>query len=479
MKDRRLSRLPLIGFAIALALAPAGAAEPAERPNVVWIIGEDMGPELGCYGDPNAITPNMDRLARQGARFTRAYTHAPVCAPCRSGLITGRYPTSIGSHHMRSTLLDPPPMFTSFLQQSGYTVAWPTKAGYGKTDFNFQVPAGAFDVVTDWTKEIPRQPFFGYFNITTSHESQIRAPAEVFARNTAALDPSQRQDPARMRVPAYHPDTPEVRRDLANYYELVTAVDHKVGEVLAALDRAGIADNTLVILTGDHGRGLPRSKRWVYEQGTHVPLIVRWPGRVEPGTVREDLACFLDLAPTTLAAAGVEIPETLDGRVIVGPGTEPAPRYVFAARDRMDEAEDRIRAVRDARYRYVRNFHPERPYAQRIAYMELMPTMRVWRERAAAGTLDDAQALFFAPTKPPEELYDVEADPDEVRNLAGDPAHRAKLEELRKALDGWIADTGDLGAIPERELIARGLVADRLQEYEIRKQPTTRPGPRP
>jgi uncharacterized sulfatase len=468
-----VSRIPSLFAAILViaAFAPLRAADapPSRLPNIVWIFGEDMGPELGCYGDPNAITPNMDRLAHEGVRFTRCFTHAPVCAPSRSGLITGRYPTSIGTHHMRSTLLKPPPMFTEYLRQAGYVVAWPTKSNYGKTDFNFVVPKNAFDIVEDWTKNVPKQPFFGFFNILTSHESQIRAPGERFAQNVARLKPSERRDPAKMKLPAYYPDTPEVRRDLANYYELVTAVDYKIGDVLDALEKAGVADNTVIILTGDHGRGLPRSKRWVYNQGIHVPLIVHWPGKIKPGTVREDLVCFLDFAPTTLALAGAEIPKEMQGQVILGPKTAPERKYIFAARDRMDETYDRIRSVRDKRFQYIRNFHPELPYAQRIAYMEEMPTMRVWRKLNAEGKLNAVQKQFFAPTKPPEELYDVEADPDEVNNLVGDPRYQEKLKELRDVLDQWLVETGDLGAIPERELIKRGLVADRLAEYEKRK----------
>ncbi len=466
----KYAHLLFVAIVASSMASPAFGTAPASRPNIVWIIGEDMGPELGCYGDPEARTPNMDRLAREGARFTRCFTHAPVCAPSRSGLITGRYPTSIGTHHMRSTLLKPPPMFTSYLRDAGYLVCWPTKSAFGKTDFNFQIPPHAFDVVTDWTKDVPKVPFFGFFNITTSHESQIRAPADRMARNLAQVPLAERHDPARMRVPPYHPDTPLVRRDLANYYDLVTAVDRKVGEVLDALDRAGVADNTVVILTGDHGRGLTRSKRWVYDSGTHVPLIVRWPGHIKPGTVRDDLVKFLDLPATTLALAGVAVPKAFQGRVIVGPKTGPAPEYVFAARDRMDETPDRIRGVRGPRFHYIRNFHPELPYAQRIDYGELMPTMQEWRRLHAEGKLDPIQNAFFAPTKPAEELYDTSADPDEVHNLASDSAHRSTLLEMRAALDRWIDETHDLGAIPEEELVRRGLVADRLSEYATRKK---------
>jgi len=455
---------------VTLSLCRADASPRSHPPNIVLIVGEDMGPELRCYGDANAITPNIDRLAAQGMRFTRCFTHAPVCAPSRSGLITGRYPTSIGTHHMRSTLLKPPPLFTDYLKKAGYTIAWPTKSPYGKTDFNFAVPPKAFDRVTDWTKEIPKQPFFGFYNITTSHESKIRAPATEFARLTARLKPSERRDPAKMKLPAYYPDTPEVRRDLANYYELVTAVDYQVGVVLDALEKAGIVDNTIVFLTGDHGRGLPRSKRWVYNQGIHVPLIVRWPGRIQPKTVRDDLVCFLDFAPTILALAGVEVPKEMQGQIFLGPKQAPERKYIFAARDRMDETYDRIRTVRDKHCQYIRNFEPDLPYAQRIAYGELMPTMQVWRKLHAEGKLNSVQDAFFAATKPREELYDVDTDPDEVHNLAADPKYRDKLTKMRAALDHWLKETNDLGAIPERELIKRGLVADRLAEYDKRKE---------
>lgn len=469
------------------------------RPNLVWIVGEDMGPELGCYGDSQAITPNMDRLAREGARFTRCFTHAPVCAPSRSGLITGQYPTTIGTHHMRSKLIQPPITFTERLRNAGYFVAWP-----GKTDFNFDVPKGAFDSTTEWwngngapanskkkqgkpVQLKSHQPFFAYANFTDSHESSIRM-LDKFKTLTANLTAAERHDPAKMTVPPYHPDVPEVRRDLANYYDLVTAVDHKIGAVLKFLEEQGVADNTVVLLTGDHGRGLSRSKRWIYDSGTHVPLLVRWPGKIKPGTVREDLVSFIDFAPTMLALASVpgpdlkkttavpggvegadEIYAPMSGIVFLGPQTQQR-RYVFAARDRMDETYDRIRAVRSKQFRYIRNFEPELPYAQRIAYMDEMPTMLVWRKLNAEGKLNDTQKLFFAARKPAEELYDSEADPHEIRNLVDSAAHQAVLKEMRAALDQWMGETKDLGGVPEAELVQRGLVEDVSARYAERKQ---------
>ena len=454
-------------LALALLACPAlasAAEEPAKpkRPNIVWIVAEDLSPTLGCYGDPQAITPNLDKLASQSARFTRAFTHAPVCAPSRSGLITGMYPTAIGSHHMRSKLLKPPETFTAELRRAGYFVSWP-----GKTDFNFDVPKGAFDSTADWRKKPPPEPFFAYVNLFVTHESQIRAPKAQYEKNTARLKPSERHDPAKVKVPPYYPDTPEVRHDIAEYYDNATAMDYQVGDILADLNRLKLSDNTIVFFFGDHGWGMPRGKRWVYDSGIHVPLIVRWPGHIKPGSVREDLVSFIDFAPTVLSLAGAKIPERMQGRPFLGDNAKER-KYVFAARDRMDETFDRIRCVRDKHFKYVRNFHPELPYAQHIEYMDLMPTMQVWRKLAKEGKLEGPQKLFFAKTKPKEELYDLEKDPYEIHNLAGSPDHQDKLKELRAALDKWLVETKDLGEFPETELIKKGLVENVLPKYEER-----------
>jgi uncharacterized sulfatase len=453
-------------FALSILLISLLSAPGADsRPNIIWLVGEDMGPELGCYGDAQAITPNIDKLARQSARFTRCFTHAPVCAPSRSGLITGQYPTTIGTHHMRSKLIAPPPTFTSYLRQTGYFVAWP-----GKTDFNFDVPTNAFDSTADWTRRKPREPFFAYLNFPDSHESSIRM-ADKFKRFTEGLTAAERHDPARMQLPPYHPDTAETRRDLANYYDLVTAVDKKVGEVLQFIEKQGLAERTIVFLTGDHGRGLPRSKRWIYDSGIHVPLLVRWPGHLEPGSVKEQLVSFIDFAPTTLALAGVPVPAQMQGQIFLGSKAAPERTYIFAARDRMDETYDRIRAVRSRDYKYIRNFEPELPYAQRIAYAEEMPTLQAWRRLARSGQLNATQKLFFAATKPREELYDLRTDPHEVNNLVGSAQHEAVLKQLRTALDQWMEETHDLGGIAEADLVKRGLVKDVSAQYADRKVP--------
>jgi N-sulfoglucosamine sulfohydrolase len=438
-----------------------------ERPNIVWVIGEDMGPELGCYGDPQAITPNMDRLAREGVRFTRCFTHAPVCAPSRHGLITGQYPIKTGAHHMRSTLINPPVTFTKLLRDSGYTVAWP-----GKTDFNFKEPKEFADSREQWWKKdvALKEPFFAYANFTQSHESQIRNDGNKYAANTKRLTAEQRHDPSKMALPPFWPDAPEVREEVARYYDLCTSVDYDLGDILGWLDKHGLSDNTVVILFGDHGRGMPRFKRWCYDSGTHTPLIVRWPGKIAAKSLREDLVEFVDLPATALSLAGVQIPKDFDGQVFLGPNAAPSRKYVHAARDYMDETFDRIRSVRDTRFRYVRNLAPELPYAQIISYMEIGETMQVWRKREAEGRLNETQRLFFAPNKPKEELYDTESDPWEVKNIADNPKYATQLAELRVECDGWIARTEDKGAIPVEQLIAEHVITERAEKYAERQK---------
>ncbi|QEL15706.1 sulfatase family protein [Limnoglobus roseus] len=462
--------LPL--FALALA------SQVQAAPNIVWIVTEDISPNLGCYGDPDAITPNLDKFAAQGARFTRCFTHCPVCAPTRSGLISGQYPTTMGSHHMRSKLVTPPPLFTDELKKAGYAVFWP-----GKTDFNFDPPKGWADT-RNWVQNpdlLPKdKPFFAYINYVVSHESQVRPTPEQYKKNTAKLKPSEFRDPAKVTLPPYYPDHPDVRRNVATYHENITATDYLVGNVLKVLDDRKLTDNTLVFFFGDHGWGMPRGKRWCYDSGTRAPLLVRWPGKVEPGSVREDLVAMLDFPATVLAVAGVEIPKAMQGQVFLGDKPSPARKYAFSGRDRMDETEDRVRSVRSDRYRYVRNFHPELPYAQWQNYGDEMPAMKVWRKLAFDGKLNDVQMAFFARTKPKEEFYDLNADPYETKNLATSADHAKILAEHRTALDQWIKETKDLGQVPEKDLIARGIVKDVLSvEYadRVKLHPKTSPVP--
>lgn len=470
-------------LSVLVALAFGSRLTAADKPNIVFLTCEDISPNLGCYGDPDAITPNLDKLASQGARFNRAFTHAPVCAPSRSGLITGQYPTTLGSHHMRSKLEKAPPMYTEYLRKLGYTICWPKAGGIGKTDFNFDPPEGWRDVTDDWTKkpEVLKEPFFAVYNMIVTHESQARVDDATYKKNIARLKPEEIRDRKKLKLPPYYPDTPAVRECVGKYHDNITAMDYIAGDVLKLLDDRKLSDNTVVFFFGDHGWGLSRGKRWPYDSGLRVPLIVRWPDKVKPG-VREALVCFLDLAPTVISIAGGEVPSQMVGRVFLGDKAQPPPQYVFAARDRMDETYDRIRSVRSDRYRYVRNFHPELPYFQYINYMDEMPIMKDWRKLAFEGKLNDTQKLFWSRTKPKEELYDLEKDPYEINNLAG--AQSVEIQKIRKemsdALDQWIKDTKDLGEVPEKELIKRGVVKDVLStEYDARVKlhPTTSPVP--
>ncbi|TVR49297.1 MAG: sulfatase [Puniceicoccaceae bacterium] len=451
----------------------AGMAAP--RPNILLLVAEDTGRHHGCYGHDYADTPSLDRLAAEGCRYDRAFSHSPVCAPSRSALLTGMHPWTFGTHQMRSTLVKPPRLFTQELQDAGYRVLWPTK-----TDFNFTPPDGFAETDVPWLDrgELPvgDQPFLAFWNFGVTHESgawdKVEDKSQDLESRWRDLPPERRHDPARAPVPPYLPDTPGVRLEIARHFDNLTVQDIQVGRALEVLEKSGAADNTIVIYLSDHGRGLCREKRWCYEAGLHLPLIVRWPGRIKPGSVNDDLVAWVDLAPTLLALAGAPVPEHYQGRVFLGPDQAPPPPFVFSGRDRMDEQFDRIRTCRSPRFHYIRNFYPQLPYMQRNRYMESGLTTRDLREGRAAGTLTPAQAAFMADTKPVEELYDTAADPHCVENLAGDSAHHDALRRHRAALEAFLDKHGDLGAVPESELIARGLVTDRLtNEYRPRIAP--------
>ncbi len=426
-----------------------------QRPNILFLSCEDMSPDLGCYGDAYSRSPNLDRLANQGARYTSAFSVAGVCAPSRSGIITAMYPSSIGTHHMRSLGVPPAEVkcFPEYLRAAGYYCT-----NNVKTDYNFAAPLTAWDESGNrahWRNRPTGRPFFSVFNITTTHESQVRADAQTFARHMERVRPQDRHDPAGAQLPPYYPDTPVVRRDWANYYDLITSMDAQVGAYLRQLEEDGLADNTVVFFWSDHGRGLPRAKRWIYDSGVHVPLLVRWPGRMAPGTVREDLVSLIDLGPTALSIAGLEPPRHMQGRAFFGPKASAPRDYIFCVRDRMDEAYDMMRAVRDRRFKYIRNYQPGKPYVQYIDYMEQMPTMRELRRLNKEGKLTGAQRLWFRPEKPVDELYDLTRDPHEINNLAGSAEHRAVYERMRKVHEDWMREIGDLGQVPEDQLQER------------------------
>ncbi|MHC4498094.1 MAG: sulfatase family protein [Planctomycetota bacterium] len=456
----------------AATLAVAGCVNNVEsyanrrkrRPNFLWISCEDISPDLACYGDSYSVTPNLDRLAQQGCRYTNAFVSFPVCAPTRSSIITGVHPGTLGTMHMRTKNRGyeavPPPQvkcFTEYLRAAGYYCT-----NNRKTDYQFKPPFTAWDESSrkaHWRNRPPNTPFFSVFNFTTTHESQC------WPREGEKLI----HDPAKAVVPPYYPDTPIVRENLARYYDNITKMDGQVGEILEQLERDGLTEETVVFFWSDHGRGLPRCKRWPYDSGLRVPLIIRWPARIEAGSVCDELVNLIDLPPTLLSLAGIQVPEYMQGRVLLGEKKNKSREHVFGGRNRMDaSSNDHIRTARDKRYRYIRNFNPEAPYAQRIDYMEKMPIMQEWRRLHAEGRLSGAQELFFRHPKPEEELYDLVTDPYEVNNLAESPRHHRHqriLKRMRAALEKWIEDTGDLGGFDEEELIER--------MWPGRKQPTT------
>ena len=464
--------MPRLLLTLALLLGAYGVSAGETRPNIVLVVGEDMGPDTGAYGCKDAITPHMDRLAKEGAIFTRAFTHAGVCAPSRSGMVSGIYPLTWGGQNMRSKVINPPHPFTEKLRTAGYHVMWP-----GKTDFQGISEKELADDRKPWvslargsTGELsakPKEPFFAYINDTVSHESQVRADDATHAKNTKALKVSDRRDPAKVELPPFYPDTPEVRREVAHYHELVTAVDISLGRVLDWLKAHDLEKNTIVIFTGDHGRGMPRYKRSVKDTGTRVPLIVRWPGQISPGTVREDFASWIDFAPTALTLAGVPVPKEYDGHCFL-PTALQAPKYVYSFRDFMDESFDKVRSVRDARYRYVRNLATGVDEAGKNAYQEVGQTMQALRAAQKAGTLNALQLNYFNPNRPTEELFDTQADPWEVKNLAADPALASKLAELRTECDRFIAHCNPLGDLHADELVKRGIIEPRDEKYAER-----------
>ncbi len=433
--------------------APFGAAaEPPLRPNILWLVAEDLGPELGCYGTAEVATPNLDRLAGQGMRFTRAYTTGPVCSPSRSAFMTGMYQITIGAHNHRShrddgyRLPQGVRVLTDWLRPAGYftanVVQLPRELGFrgtGKTDWNFTYEGSPFDS-DRWEDLAGHQPFFAQVNFTETHRP-FRAPRRV--------------DPARVRIPPYYPDHPVTRQDWAAYLDAVAELDRKVGRVLDRLEAEGLADRTVVVFFADNGQAHVRGKQWCYESGLHVPLIIRWPQGVppppgyRPGGVSDQLIDMIDLSATTLAWAGVARPPAMEGRVFLAERADPPRPFSFGARDRCDETVFRIRTVRDPRYRYIRNFTPDRPFLSPNAYKErAYPVWNLIKELGAQGKLDPVQSVLAAPTMPAEELYDLQSDPYETRNLVGSmlPEHQQALARLRAALDRWLAQSRDAGA---------------------------------
>ncbi len=427
-------------------------AVATERPNILWLTSEDHGPQMGCYGDSLARTPNVDGLAAKGMRFKRVWSCAPVCAPARTAIITGLYTSSSGGQHMRSMVPLPADikLYPQILREAGYYCT-----NNSKEDYNVRKPEGVWDESSGkahWRNRDQRQPFFAIFNSTKSHESRIRKRPH-----------KQIANPTQMRVPVYHPDTPEVRQDWAQYYDIVSEADADAGARLQEIEEAGLASDTIIFYYADHGSGMPRSKRWPSDSGLHVPLVVYFPDRwrhlapqeYQPGGQSDRLVNFVDLAPTVLSLAGIKPPGWMQGHAFAGPyQTEPQP-FLFGERGRMDERFDLVRSVTDGRYVYLRNYYPHVSQAQRVAYQFGTPTTRVWHTLFEQGKTNEAQSIFWRVPKFPEELYDLENDPDEVRNLAILPEYRATLEKLRQAQQEHAAAVRDICFLPEGEIHSR------------------------
>ncbi|WP_349428113.1 sulfatase [Microbacterium sp. LWS13-1.2] len=443
-----------------------------ERPNILWISTHDINPDLGCYRGvwptaDAARTPHLDALAADGIRFDNAFATTPVCAPSRSAIMTGCFPTSIGTHNMRSKSVPPPEvrLLSEYLRMEGY---YATNNVF--TDFQLEVPGTAFDdcsATAHWrNRPDPTQPFFAAFHGMATHESQIYLDDDAFAARTAELPTEHRHDPQSVQVPPYHLDTEVFRTAWARYHDLISVMDAWAGRLLAELDEDGLAENTIVVFWSDHGAGFPRAKRWATEAGLRVPVIVRWPARIGGGRSRTDVIHLADLAPSMLRMAGVDVPPHMQARPLFdADGSECVQgAYAYGGRDRMDEQRDSTRTVRDERYRYIRHRHPDRPPMQQLYFAEKFPTWKQLRQfvndearQLAAGETPDRmtglQRRTTGACKPVHELYDISTDPFETVDLADDPGHAGTVERLSAALDEWIRETGDVGLIPEEDLV--------------------------
>lgn len=446
-----------------ISLLQTRAAE--SKPNILWIIAEDLGPDLGCYGDPDSRTPKLDQLASEGRLYRNAYSTGPVCSSSRSAFCTGMYQTSFGAQHHRSHRGDGYKLPASVrligdrMREVGYFTAnvrkLPAALGFkgaGKTDWNFTPDQKPYDS-EDWADLKSHQPFYAQVNLHETHR-----PYEKAKNNPT--------DPAKVTLPPYLADHPVAREDWAVYHDAINDLDAKVGAVLDLLKREGLDGNTIVFFFGDHGRECFRGKYFSYEQGCHDSLIVRWPGKLPAGSRSDELASLIDVTATSLSLGGVKLPADFHGQPFLGPDARKR-EYLFTARDRIDDTLDRVRTVRDARFKYMRNFEPERPYIQPMPYAEhTNPNFNLMKELFAAGKLNADQAKFMAAHRPAEELYDLQTDPWEFHNLAAAPEHQETLQRLRETLDRWMKDTHDQGDTPEDPAALRKTLEDHARKMK-------------
>ena len=421
-------------------------AAGAESPNILWIMAEDMSPDLSRNGTPQVWTPQLNALAEEGEYFSRAFATGPACSPSRSALWTGLYQTSLGAQHHRPApeyfpaLPDGVTVLPELLGELGYATAniraiEAGVRGSGKVDWNYQADERSFEF-SDWAELQAHQPFFALVNFSEAHRGGTWGGSGL-----------ERADPARVQLPPYYPDHPVARQDWAQYLDSITALDAKVGRVLDRLEEDGLAENTIVFFFSDHGRPMLRGKQWNYDSGLHVPLIVRDPtgAAALDGADPEQLVSLIDVSATTLTLAGGEKPGWMHGHVFLGPNASPGSDYVFGATDRHGGLLLRSRTARGKRFRYIRNAFPEQPLTAASAYRrETHPLWHLMQLLEGQNRLGPIPAKLTEP-RPAEELYDTENDPFEIHNLADAPEYASVLKRMRRALDDWVRRTGDLG----------------------------------
>jgi N-sulfoglucosamine sulfohydrolase len=456
---------PLLLLLSASTAIKFAAGEDAQRPNILWITAEDMSPTLGCYGDDFATTPAIDRLAEQGSRYTHAFATSPVCSPSRACLIHGLASTRQGTHPMRSQFPLPSSMrgFPAALREAGYYTTNNVKTDYN-TSSEPQIIAASWDdnsPTAHWRGRQVGQPFFSVFNLMTSHQSRTMVwPYEQFqAEVQSQLPPAQIHNPNQVPLPPYYPDTPLVRKTVARYYDCVTVMDAQVGKLLAELERDGLDDETIVFFYSDHGSGMPRHKRALFDSGMQVPLIIRFPEKFRhwaptaAGQSTDRLVCFEDFAPTVLSLAGMaERPTAMRGKAFLGPQAAEPHSRVFGHRDRVDEILDMARSVRSQRFLYIRNFMPHLGYNQQSAWIDQGKVREDFYALEQSGRATPAQQQYLNRSRPVEELYDCQSDPMNLTNLAADPAYQTQLSQMREELRRQMIDSLDLGLVPEIEL---------------------------
>lgn len=469
-----LNNIKYLFFALSIFCSVAGQDASKQPLNVVWISAEDMGPVLSAYGNNTIHTPNIDRLANEGVKYTNAYATVGVCAPSRFSIITGMYPARLGAHNMRTGdhnnfkwpedvkfrqnkgVIDksgenipdyevvPPDYvkpFTEYLRAQGYYCV-----NDNKCDYQFNAPFTAWDDVYgggSYKNAADGVPFFYVKNYYTTHESRI----------WLRKDKPMTVDPKQVPIPDYYPDIPVVRNDIARKYSNIEALDQEVGELLEQLEADGVMENSVIFFWSDHGGNLLRQKRAVGNSGLHVPLIIRYPDGYRAGETENRLVSLMDLGPTVMSLIGIQPPDYMDGKAFAGAFEEPPRQYIYGSADRFDECTDMQRSVLDGRFVYIKNFMPELPLIYRNKYREQISMNKHLIELDSLEMLKGDAAYIFMKSKPVEELYDLESDPHEVHNLATDSRYSQKLKELRAQLKQWQTAIGDKGFTPEHEII--------------------------